>query len=93
MDGLFSIILIVLCFIRASAFVTHRPDAFVVVSGDDGYASPSDHINHFIGPNVISDEVSQAVDGIGLLFRHAFEAGFEGWQIGMDVAKECNAHV
>jgi hypothetical protein len=91
-DGLFSIILIVFCFIRASTFVAHRADAFIVVPGDDGYASLSDQIHHFIGPNIISDEVSEAVDGIRLLFRHAFEAGFEGRQIGVYIAEERNSH-
>ena len=40
---------------------------FIIITGYNGNAPASEEMDHFIGPAIITDQVAQTINGIGLL--------------------------
>jgi len=92
-DGYLSVVFFPFGLVSTAAFVAHGSDTFVIVPGDDGYASAADHVRHFIGPDVVTDEVAKTIYGVHFSTVDAVKAGLKRGQVGVDVAEERNLHM
>jgi hypothetical protein len=79
-------------FISSTAVVTGATDTEVIVSGNGGDTAFAYFVNHFVGPNVVSNQVAQAIDCIGLLAVEVFKKGLECGKVGMYIGEQCYGH-
>jgi len=63
-DGDGAVGLLFVGLVGAAAVVAVTADTKVVVAGDGGDASFADLVDDFVGPDVVTDEVAEAVDGV-----------------------------
>src|SRR5579863_1601981 len=73
--------------IGTATVVTRAADAEIVVTDDGGDAASANLPDDFVGPNIVANEVAEAVDGVGPLLFDIFKEGIEGREVGMDVGK------
>ena len=76
-DWLLAIGFIMISFIRTPAVISGDADALIIVSGDRGNIPFSDFVDNLIGPDVVADEITQAIDKIRFLLFYAFEASLQ----------------
>jgi hypothetical protein len=75
-----------------AAVVAGAAYAIVVVAGEGGDAAAAYFVDDLIGPDIVSYQVAQTVDGIGLLVLDAYKQCFEGGEVGVYVAEQGNFH-
>jgi hypothetical protein len=63
-----------------------------VVAGNGGDAALADFLNDFIGVNMVSNEVSKTVPGIGFSGFYVIKKGLQGWKICVYVTEQGNSH-
>lgn len=91
-DRLFTELAFVLRFVRAAAVVTCRADANVIVASDRRDAVGADTFDNLVRPDVVADQVTQAVDGIRTLALNIGQTCFERGQVGVNIADDRYAH-
>lgn len=79
--------LLVVGLVGTAAVVNAPANTKVIVPGDGRDAPAAYFPDDFVGPDIVADEVAEAINGVGLAALDVGETGFEGGQIGVDVGE------
>lgn len=71
--------------IGVAAVVAGTTYTKVIVTGDGRNFSFTDFLDDFVGLNVVTDQVPQAIKGVRFLLVDAGKKGFEGGKVGVYV--------
>src|SRR5450432_274286 len=91
-DGQGAIGLFIVGLVGAAAVVAGSADTEVIIARNRGNAAFADLANDFIGPDIVPDQIAQAVDRVGFAGFEVFKEGFKGWKVSVDVGEEGNFH-
>jgi len=86
-DGKSTICLFFVGLVSAAAVVTGATYTEVIIPGNCWYPTTANLIDDLIRPDIVSDQVAQAIDYVRLLLLDACKEGFEGGKVGMYIAK------
>src|SRR5690625_1334775 len=86
-DALHASRLVLRRLVGAAAIVGVEPDALVVVAGDGRGAPFAEDVDDLVRPDVVSNQVAQAVDGIRTSPVNVLQHNLEGGEIGVDVGE------
>ncbi|MCY1531346.1 hypothetical protein D9M68_665690 [compost metagenome] len=56
------------------------------------YATSADFINYLVGVNVVTYQITKAINGIRLLTIHIQQHSFKCGLVGMYIRKKCYSH-
>src|SRR6185436_20308790 len=78
------------CFVGAAAVITGSSNSKIIIACY-GWNSPfPDLADHFIWPDIITNQVAQAIDKIGLSAVYILEKPFKRRQVGVNIAEQSN---
>ena len=73
--------------VSTAAIITASAYTKIIVSCDGRDTTLADFVNYFIRPDIISDQITQAVNCIGITGFKIFKKSLQGRQISMYVGK------